>query len=326
MKNYFILFIFLFFSTTMFAQFAPPAGQIGTSALHKDSGNFISWANGCIVNRGFQDISDTTLGLANVGTTNSVIGIADGLDVLSLGDGGSAILTFSQPIKNGVGWDFAVFENAFINTYLELAFVEVSSDGINFYRFPATSNTQDSIQIGSFGALDATKINNLAGKYVTLYGTPFDLEEMKNIQGLDIDFISHVKIIDVVGCIQEQFARYDMNNNKINDIWNTPFGSSGFDLDAVGVIHQQTLNIKNVETENLISIFPNPTNDLVYINLKNETLNDLIIYDIVGNKLNTNIEIENEQLKIDLSNCSNGIYFLQIKTAKALFVKKIIKE
>ena len=29
--------------------------------------------------------------------------------VVSLGDGGSAILTFSKPIKNETGWDFAIF-------------------------------------------------------------------------------------------------------------------------------------------------------------------------------------------------------------------------
>ncbi|MBP6456911.1 MAG: T9SS type A sorting domain-containing protein [Chitinophagaceae bacterium] len=320
------MFIFLFLCKNVLAQFAPPAGQIGSTALHKDSGNFISWANNCVVNRGFQDISDTTLGLSNVGTTTSPIGIADGLNVLSLGDGGSAILTFPNPIKNGIGWDFAVFENAFIDTYLELAFVEVSSDGINFFRFPATSNTQDTMQIGSFGAVDATKINNLAGKYVALYGTPFDLEEMKNIQGLDVDFITHIKIIDVVGCIQESFARYDKNGNKINDIWNTPFGSSGFDLDAIGVIHQQPLNFINNEDEKIVSVYPNPTNNFIFIENKTENIKEIFVYDIFGNKLKTKFEIENNRLKIDLSNESNGIYFLHIKTASTVLIKKIIKE
>ena len=44
---------------------------------------------------------------------------------------------------NGNSWDFCVFENAFNDSFLELGFVEVSSNGNDFYRFPSTSFTQD---------------------------------------------------------------------------------------------------------------------------------------------------------------------------------------
>ena len=56
---------------------------------------------------------------------------------MPLGDDGSLVLTFPAPIADGAGPDFAVFENAFSTEFLELAFVEVSSDGTNFTRFPA---------------------------------------------------------------------------------------------------------------------------------------------------------------------------------------------
>ena len=80
--------------------------------------------------------------------------------VVSLGDGGYGILTFDEPIDNGLGWDFAVFENSFSDDFLELAFVEVSSDGINFFRFPATSLTQDIVQVGGFGNIDANELDH----------------------------------------------------------------------------------------------------------------------------------------------------------------------
>ena len=81
---------------------------------------------------------------------------------MSLGDGGVAILTFKYPIKNETGNDFAVFENSFNDTFLELAFVEVSSDGIHYFRFPAVSNTQDTLQMGNDASIDARHLNNLA--------------------------------------------------------------------------------------------------------------------------------------------------------------------
>ena len=43
------------------------------------------------------------------------------------------------------------------------------------------------IQVETFGSIDATKINNfLAGKYRGGYGVPFDLNELKDITGLNI--------------------------------------------------------------------------------------------------------------------------------------------
>ena len=35
---------------------------------------------------------------------------------------------------NGNSWDFCVFENAFNDSFLELGFVEISSNGNDFYK------------------------------------------------------------------------------------------------------------------------------------------------------------------------------------------------
>ena len=135
------------------AQFAPSVGQMGTTAIHADSSIFIDWASGCTIIRGNQDISSPSLGITTVGDNSCAIGKAGQNGVVSLGDGGEAILTFNSPIINGIGFDFAVFENSFSDLFLELAFVEVSSDGINFFGFPATSLTQDTLQIDGYGFL-----------------------------------------------------------------------------------------------------------------------------------------------------------------------------
>lgn len=256
--RFLIVLSFIFFIKIVDAQFPPPAGQPGTTAIYKDSSIFIAWATQCTVNIGYQNIANPSAGYASVGNNTSALGVAGTNGVVSLGDGGEAIIQFDRPIYNGQGWDFAVFENSFSDSFLELAFVEVSSDGINYFRFPSVSNTQTTLQIGAFDTLDATKIHNLAGKYRALYGTPFDLDELDNIAGLDINNITHIKIIDVVGSIQSAYARYDSNNNIINDPWPTEFASSGFDLDAVGVIHQLPLNVNWYELDNKVQFYPNP--------------------------------------------------------------------
>lgn len=200
--------------------------------MYKDSSAFVAWANKCNVVRGFQDISNQSLGYTNVGDSSLAIGPAGTNGVVSLGDGGVAILEFSSPIMDGNGPDFAVFRNGFDNLFLELAFVEVSSDGIHFFRFPAISNTDTTIQTDGFGLTDASKLHNLAGKYRAEYGTPFDLSDLTNDALLNKEAITHVKVIDVVGSIQNQYCSRDANNHKINDPWPTGWGNGGFDLDA----------------------------------------------------------------------------------------------
>ncbi len=320
-------FLFILFPVLAKAQFAPAAGQPGTSAIKKDSSIIVNWATGCKVVRGLQDISNLSSGLATVGDSSKAIGIADGVNVLSLGDGGNAILTFQSPIKNGNGPDFCVFENSFNSGFLELAFVEVSSDGINFTRFPAVSNQQNTVQIGPFDTnADPTKLNNLAGKYIANYGTPFDLLELQGSPNLDITAVTHVKIIDVVGCIQPQYARYDKNNNIINDLWSTPFPSSGFDLDAVGVINQQPVSVmEQKELEHLVQIFPVQVSEEININNFSEQSLKVLLSDILG-KIILEKQISEVHNVLSLKELNEGIYFVKISNDKMVITKKLIKE
>ena len=217
-----------------------------------------------------------------------------------------------------------MFENGFNATFLELAFVEVSSDGINYFRFPATSNTHDTVQLDNAADMDARRINNLAGKYRDSYGTPFELEELSGISGLD-------RIVDVVGSILPAYASYDKNGKKINDPWATPFPTGGFDLDAVGIIHQAPpASILEELTSIRCEIFPNPVTSASSIRLeldKTQTIT-IDVLDLTGRQvaaiatdfqaqLSTTISLENMKLK-------NGAYVLRVNTAQAVVSKKIV--
>ncbi|HWY37066.1 MAG TPA: T9SS type A sorting domain-containing protein [Bacteroidia bacterium] len=319
-----IILLFVIFSQVAFSQFAPPVGQPGTTAIYKDSAAFVAWANFCVVQRGLQDISNPGGPYATVGDSSKAIGKADN-GVVSLGDGGVAICTFAQPIADGPGPDLAVFENSFDGTYLEFGFVEVSSDGVNFFRFPATSNTQDTLQTGSFGTSDATLVNNLAGKYRVLYGTPFDLAELQGTSGLNVSSITHVKIVDVVGSINAAYATYDKNNHKVNDPWPTAFASGGFDLDAVGIINQAPNAVTQNEFEKSISIYPNPAVRTVNVECgtQGETV-DMKVTDIAGRIMIKSNLVENKKIQMDVSAWDTGVYFLQVSSGIHVCTKKIL--
>ena len=244
----------------LWAQFAPGQGQPGTTAMHADSSAFVAWATGCVAEPGPMNITDPGAGMAGAGwPASNVIGYPEGtMGVTCLGDGGMATVTFASPICNREGPDFAVFENGFANAqnpnlwFLELGFVEVSSDGENFFRFPAYSNTQTVTQLDGMGCIDPSQIHNLASKYGAMHGTPFELDEVPDDPLLDKEHITHVRIIDVIGNIDPEYATYDCQGNPINDPWPTPFASCGMDLDAVGVIHD-------------IEHFPTPPDEPPYL-------------------------------------------------------------
>lgn len=302
--------------------YAPNASQIGTHAMHKDSLVFVNWANACTVNRGYVNIADKTLGFATSGNDAMACGKADIANVVSLGDGGSATCTFSKPIKNGVGFDFAVFENSFDHLFLELAFVEVSSDGIQFFRFPSHSLSDTLNQTSSFGSTQAMHLNNLAGKYKGGYGTPFDLQELSGIEGLDINSITHIKIIDVIGSIQANTATRDSKGNKINDPWPTPFPSSGFDLDAVGVIHQSAV-VSVIESKMFspqINFFPNPcrANDFITVS-SNMPVKKIQLMDVQGKVI-----IETQQNSLMLKDIAPDVYFIRIENEFGILTKRLV--
>ena len=217
------------FQIAMAAPFAPPAGKEGSSAIHMDNPAFIGWA---------LDYTDYFMGKRldqAFQTPEKAIGKADGgsFDVVSLGEGGSITMVFDPPIQNGDGWDFAVFANPYNDYFLELAYVEVSSDNIEFVRFENTSYTPDPVP--AFGRVDAALVDGLAGKYRQGYGVPFDLSRLSEKQAVlegrvDLNAIAYVRIVDIIG----DGRHLDSFGNPIYDPYPTT-GSAGFDLDAIGV-------------------------------------------------------------------------------------------
>ena len=310
----------------LWAQFAPAQDQPGTTAMHADSSAFVAWATGCTVERGPMRIDKPENGLASYGADSLAIGKPGGTyDVVSLGDGGTAILTFESPIYNGEGPDFAVFENGFANAVnpdtwaLELGFVEVSSDGVNFFRFPAVTYVQTETQLGNAGSIVPAQLHNFASKYGAFYGTPFDLDEVEDSELLDKNRITHVRIVDVVGNIDPEYATKDSEGHIVNDPWPTAFASSGFDLDAVGVIHDIAHNDVPENAEEAIAVYPNPVRDRLMV--KAEDLQSVEIYNLVGQQ----VMFSTSDI-VDMSALNQGIYFVRINADEKTVTKRVVKQ
>lgn len=202
----------------------------------------VEWAAAVVgLERGPQDLSDPESPLASFGDPENALDAATGdpADVVSLGDGGSILLGFAKAITDGEGADLVVFENGFFapgGLFAELAFVEVSTDGERFARFPAVSLIAE--PVGSFDPIDPTDVHAFAGKHRAGEGTGFDLAELADhprvVAGdVDLSEIVFVRVVDVVG----DGSRLDAEGRPVFDPFPTPFASGGFDLEAVGALH-----------------------------------------------------------------------------------------
>jgi hypothetical protein len=221
--------LWLALGTAWAGPFEPAAGETCSHAVSKDNPAIVAWAAGVADYLPGSDLDFIWQNVANA------LGPAEGtsFDVVSLGRGGEITLTFDPPIVNGTGWDLAIFENGFRDTFIELAYVAVSSNGVDFVRFDGVSLTPGPVT--AFGSLNPTDVDGFAGKYRQGFGTPFDLDDLAASPlvasgRLDLDAVTQVRIVDIVG----DGRATDSEGRIIYDPYPTS-GSAGFDLDAVGV-------------------------------------------------------------------------------------------
>lgn len=234
--------------------------QSGGSYLHPENQVnplFFGWADGVTAYTPAPGVAPTWM--------NSSLALGpvtgDNFDIVSLGDlnatqiesgvlPGSITLTFAPPLRDKTGADFVVFENGLVSLggagvagqiLAELAYVEVSSDGETFARFPSRSLTP--ARVGSFGTIDASHVFGLAGKHANAlgesWGTPFDLAWLKENSlvtagRVNLDAVTHIRVVDIPG----DGSFRDSSGAPIYDAWVTA-GSGGHDLEAIGVIGRE---------------------------------------------------------------------------------------
>lgn len=184
---------------------------------------------------------------------STAIGPAAGSNagVVVLGSGGSITLDMGEPFADTAGADLAVWENGLSGPdgmlFAELAFVEVSSDGQNFARFPVSTERQDPVSgyDTAFGYIDPDQYSGFAGLHPVSTGTAFDLTELNDapLTGadstatVDLSAIRYVRIVDVIGDGRER----DAHGREIYDPYptvnpDTDRNTAGFDLDGVAVL------------------------------------------------------------------------------------------
>ena len=224
-------------------------GSVSQLTVHAETAAAVGWASEVIEYVKGKDLTsfmDPQLALGSWLAHKSEAVSDPVYDVVSLGNGGSLTLKWETPAGNGIGPDFAVFENGMSagenSVFAELAFVEVSSDGSHFERFSSVSKRTETVSSG--GQIEADSVFGLAGAKPLGYGTLFDLDELADREAvkdgrLDLNAVRYLRLIDIPGCAEGTDgyeAQFDSFGNVIYDAFKT-VGSAGFDAACAAVLN-----------------------------------------------------------------------------------------
>ena len=81
------------------------------------------------------------------------------------------------------------------------------------------------------------------------------------------------------------------------------------------------LSSNNILNEVDIKIFPNPTRDLLHVQLSNNEMPQMLsLYDLAGNKV---LEVENAD-ELNVTSIAAGVYTLSIQLQGSTFLKRVI--
>lgn len=152
-------------------------------------------------------------------------------DVLSLGGGGSIVLSFApNAIVDGPGADFIVFENAFLTNptdpstvFAEPGEVSVSDDGVSWTTFPCTATAYPYGACAGWHPVLSSPANGIdPADPSAAGGDAFDLKDVG---------VAHAKFVRIV----------DKTNEPCNvDAGPSASNKNGFDLDAVSIVNAET--------------------------------------------------------------------------------------
>ncbi len=112
-------------------------------------------------------------------------------------------------------------------------------------------------------------------------------------------------------------------------VWTEPFPPEGVFVDIVEspnvyfTTDCKVTDLNSYKEENSISIYPNPSDDIINIEIENPINATIEIYNIMGKLLYSNTTGSKID-KIDVSNYTAGIYLIMVKQIDWIYIEKVI--
>ena len=153
---------------------------------------------------------------------------------------------------------------------------------------------------------------------ITLGFTSFNLSSSDKLKIYDVSHSPSVLLDTYSGTSLPATKTY--NVGQIAVIFTSTSLTNGQGWDAF--YSSQPTDINNLKSTNNIIIYPNPTNNILY--LTNADNSNVTIYNLLGESVYNAISAKSDKFTIDISNIPQGTYIIKIINDKEITTKKII--
>ena len=91
--------------------------------------------------------------------------------------------------------------------------------------------------------------------------------------------------------------------------------------------YEELLAVEGAQAVNTIQAYPNPTQDKLYVTLKQPEIGSLRLFNSQGKLLQVHHAIPlGSRFEMDLSTLARGVYFLRINTTQGVYTQKVLKQ
>jgi len=274
--------------------------------------------------------------VGNTTEPNGIISTSQGFGIKAIGSG---TVTFTNGMRRTTG-------NTTLRTpdyTVDRIWLDVQND-----QYEIQSNALIAFNPEATGALDSGYDTDRLSTFISLYSHLEDGSEQLGIQTREkfdddikvlMGFASQVdaqtdftiSIADVKGAAIENATVY-LIDNELNVLTNLSQENYSFRSNKGTFNERFTLQFEyeilntNDTALDIISVFPNPTRDIVTVTSPKITIDAIEIYDIRGRKIDDLIfDNQNVNYVIDLSSKEAAVYFLKIHTENGTTTKRVIK-
>lgn len=187
--------------------------------------------------------------------------------------------------------------------------VNATHAGVSLFGFEITAEDNSSDKVGEFIATDATQ-NQTMNNSTTLTHTTGGTSPNGDTKIWTFDWIAPMTNVGEIVFYAAINAANGNGDSQGDQIYLTSNAVQYNDI---------TVDIKENDINNVISIYPNPVSDILNINLAQPSI--INIYTVNGNVVYSQI-ISAEMTTIDISNYSPGIYFVKAGNITTKLIKK----
>ena len=279
------------------------------------SGNLI-WAKSVGGTNNEFSTAIATDGAGNIfvsGYYGSVADFDPGVDTFNLNTNGNKDIFILKLTANG---NFA-WAQGIGGTADDFAYDLVKDNFDNIFCVGAFKNTVD-FDPGT-GTNNVTSTGNYDA-FILKLDTAGNFAWVTNTGGIAIDYAYGIAVDDSHNVFTTGYfgdvADFDHGSGTSN------LTSQGYSDIFVHKLSRSNVGVRDVTIRENIQLFPNPTNNLLTINTKEQLLG-LIILDMTGKEIKS---FKGNKRTIEVSELESGMYFLQAQTSEQISIHKFIKQ